>query len=60
MIDGGQGFLKVSLSVLPPNYIPMTDTAFKEGSGVSDEKRENTGLKRDPRLTRDELPWVIN
>ena len=45
MIDGGQGFWKVPPSVLPPNYNPMTDTAFKEDSGDSDEKSVNIDLK---------------
>ena len=45
MIDGGQGFLKITLSVLPPNYNPLTDSIFCENSEDSDEQAVNTDLK---------------
>ena len=44
-IDGGQGFLKVSLSVLPPGYDPLTDSVPKEDSDDSIEEAENAQSK---------------
>ena len=44
MIDGGQGFLKLSLSILPPNYNPITDSASKD-SEDSDKDAINTDMK---------------
>lgn len=45
MIDGGQGFLKISLSVLPPGYDPLTDSVLKEDLDDSIEEAGNTELK---------------
>ena len=41
MIDGGQGFLKICLSVLPPGYDPLPDSVLKGDSDDSNEEVEN-------------------
>ena len=37
MIDGGQGFLKVSLSVLPYDYNPISEEVFDNDFEESDD-----------------------
>ena len=37
MMDGGPGFLKICLSVLPPGYDPLTDFVLKGDSDDSNE-----------------------
>ena len=37
MIDGGKGFLKVSLSVLPYDYNPISEEVFNNDSDESDD-----------------------
>ena len=40
MIDGGQGFLKIFISVLPSGYDPLTDSVLKGDSDDSNEEVE--------------------